>query len=62
MEYTDQNIDYMLRLNGEVRDREKVMRGLKKMIHLFYPATKCITTISGRMKALEMRRQLRNAE
>ena len=31
MEYTDQNIDYMLRLNGEVRDREKVMRGLKKM-------------------------------
>ena len=31
MEYTDQNIDQMLRLNGEVRDREKVMRGLKKM-------------------------------
>jgi len=44
------NNNKMERLNGEIRDREKVMRGLKREIHQFLRATKSSTITLDHMK------------
>ena len=46
----DHNNNKLERFDGEVRDREKVMRGLKKSIHLRCQVIKSIITISDLMK------------
>ena len=45
------NNNKMERMNGEVRDREKIMRGLKRNAHQYSQDTRFTTTTSDHTKA-----------
>ena len=47
----------MERMNGEIRDREKTMRGLKKKLPLFCKATNYTTTISDHIRHSTVKHQ-----